>query len=176
VGRSVTPERNNEQYGRQLEIAVENVRDEFEGVARVSPPEFDPAFIFRLRIEGRVDEDHWRRSGLTLLSEEPGDVVVLFSEDQLAEFERRIQEYAGQIPEGQKGPRYSWIASVTTEMSNWSSTDRIGRKLSQIEIDPEAAYSLDIEIWQLGEDEDVVPRMQQLRRYIERIGGIFLDQ
>ena len=124
---------------------------------------------------GQVSDDDWRRSGLTVLSEEPGNVVVLFSEDQLAEFARRADKFAEPVPEGKKTPAYQWIASLTTEMELWGRTDRIGAKLSKVAIAADEMRHVDVRLWQYGNRQDWEARMGELRNYVLSQGGEFLN-
>lgn len=171
------PARDNVQYGAALDESVVVIQRDFVQVAQEQPPNFDPAFIFRLQVEpGQyIDEDEWRRSNLTVLSVEKDGVVVLFSPDQLAEFQRRIAEYGQAVGEGRKLPSYNWLASITTTMSLWGPEDRRGRKLRQVDIAPLEHYSLDVELWHYGTRDECRDRMAQLREFVIQSGGRFLD-
>jgi hypothetical protein len=174
-GRSTPPERDNRRHSSELGEALVLMRRDFEKSTDVKPPDFDPALIFKLRIEGTVDEENWRRSRLTLLNEDPDGIVVLFSNDQLAEFQRRIGEYGRELPENQKHPRYSWLAAITRDMYVWGREDRIGKKLKNIEINSNEEYMLDVELWHYGESNEIRQRMNELREFINRTNGEFLD-
>src|SRR5690606_12594904 len=119
--------------------------------------------------------EDWRRSGLTLLSVEPDGAVVLFSEAQLTEFQRRVGEYSQRIPEGRRSPAYAWLASVTEDMRLWQREDRIGRKLAREEIRPNDRYRLDVELWSYGDAAERQARMRELREFVTAAGGEFLD-
>ncbi len=81
------PERDNTHHGAALDEAVEVLQHTFEQATQTHPPEFDPALIFRLRLDGYVDEEQWRRSGLTLLGLEKDNSVVI-EEIKLSLFRR----------------------------------------------------------------------------------------
>jgi hypothetical protein len=73
------------EHGIKVNDAAFNIAQEFEDSKQHIPPEFDPTLIFRLRLDKNIEKDEWRKSGLTLLGEEPGKVVVLFSNDDMVQ-------------------------------------------------------------------------------------------
>lgn len=170
------PPKDNVVHGQELVEAVTIVQRQFQQSTTSIPPEFNPDLIFRIKLDGLVTEDDWRRSGLSLLSEEPEGYVVLFSEDQLNEFQRRVQRYGDEIPEEHKAPSYAWIASLTADMAVWSREDRIGKKLRPLELqDAKTELKLDVELWNYGNRDDNIARMASLREFVEHNGGRFLD-
>jgi hypothetical protein len=176
-GNSGRPPRNNSEYGESLGQKVDIVIKSFEEAAESQPPEFNPAFIFKIKVEsGYVSEDDWRRSNLTVLSEEPDGAIVLFSPDQLAEFKNRIGIYSEPIAEGKKNPRQAWIASLTEEMELWGKNNRIGRKLQGADIDPNTEYYLDVELWVYGTEEDNRQRITALEQFVNNHGGRVTDK
>lgn len=170
------PEKDNERFGDELRGTTEILQRTFNLDIQSQPPEFNPAFIFRLKLDGYVSPEDWRRSGLTLLSDEPNDAVVLFAEDQLVGFRERIAEYGSKIGEDKTSPAYAWIASLTTEMELWGREHRIGTKLEGIQVSPTESYRLDVELWHYGTQDERNERMQELQGYVDRVGGAFLDQ
>ena len=171
------PERNNIKHGETLSETVSLIKRDFVQTSQQQPPEFDPAFIFRLQIEpGQyISDDDWRLSNLTILSVEKDSAVVLFAPDQLAEFQRRISEY-GKVPRAeQKGPSYSWLASLTASMNLWGAENRRGKKLKQITISSDALYTLDVELWHYGTRAECEARVDQLRRFVIQSSGQLLD-
>jgi len=170
------PNRDNVKYGTELSDAVRILQGNFEESIQEKPPEFDPAFIFKIKIDkGKIGDDDWQRSGITLLSENPDGFVVLFSQDQLKTFQEKIAGYGEEIAGEQKNPRYAWIASLATEMGLWNRKDRIGKKLSKIDINPDADYILDVELWHYGTNDACRVRMQELHKFTENNGGSLFD-
>jgi len=169
--------KSNTQHGDALKQNVTLLKKEFGQAIGTNPPEFNPAFIFRLKLEESVNEDQWRRSGLTLLNEEPNNIVVLFSPDQLTEFQRRIEEYSQQVPINQKNPRYAWLATITDEMSLWGYDDRIGKKLAGKvnDLTPTEEYLVDVELWHYGTRDDCFDRKDELQEFVTTRNGRFLD-
>lgn len=173
-GGGERPFRENIEYGQALLEKVLVIQESYVESIDITPPEFNPEFIFRLKVDGNISEDEFRRSGITLLSEEPEQVVVLFSEDQLAKFKGRINSYKQEMPDD-KNPPYHWISSVTEEMSLWNRDDRLGKKLSLIEIDPNIEYKVDVELWSFGDQEENDERFEQLKKFINHSNGEILD-
>lgn len=167
------PEREHIQHGHELQVKITELKGTF--AESIQQPEFDPALIFRLKTEGYVDDNEWRRSGLTVLSEESDGAIVLFSEDLLEEFSSRITQYGGELEEGQKNPSYHWIASVTSDLRLWSREDRIGMKLANIDIDPQTLYRIDVELWHYGTQDQCSERLDSLRTFVQRNNGQYLD-
>jgi len=176
-GGGSPPKKNNIDHGRGLGDKIEVVIRSFTDSLAVQPPEFNPAFIFKIKIDkGDVSDDDWRKSNLVVLSEEPDGAVVLFSPDQLAEFRNRVATYGGTIPEGQKNPSYAWIASLAEEMELWGRENRIGRKLRNTEIDPNTDYYLDVELWVYGLEDDKRRRIDSLEQFVNNHGGRITDR
>lgn len=170
------PQKNNIEFGGSLGQKIDIVVRSFEAESATLPPEFNPAFIFKIKLDkGAVTADNWRLSNLTVLSEETDGTVVLFSPDQLERFRNRIDTYSEPILDGKKNPRQGWIASLTEEMELWGRENRIGRKLSRIEIDLNAIYYLDVESWVYGSSEENMGRYNSLVQFIERNEGRVTD-
>jgi len=174
-GRPKPPQRDNLQHGNSLNKKVEVVIKSFEQALETQPPEFDPAFIFKIKVEGMVSNDEWRKSNLTVLSEESDGAIVLFSADQLAEFRNRIGAYGEPILDGHKSPRYQWIANLTEDIQLWGRENRIGKKLRGTEIILDDEYTLDVGLWVYGSDDENNQRLNSLGRFVEQYGGKLLD-
>jgi hypothetical protein len=172
----IHPARNNVQYGELLSEKVEVVIKSFEEEVETQPPEFNPAFIFKVRLEGSVSEEEWRRSNLTVLGDEPDGKIILFSPDQLAKFKDRIGAYSEPILENRKSPRYSWIASLTEDMELWGRDKRIGRKLRGVAIDLDTYYYIDVELWVYGNNEEKQQRLTSLEHFVTQNGGRVTDR
>jgi len=176
-GNGDRPSRNNVEFGQSLSQKVDVVVKSFEEAAASQPPEFNPAFIFKIRLaEGYISEEEWRRSKLTVLSEESDGAIVLFSPDQLAKFRDRIEIYSEPIAEGKDNPHLPWIASLTEDMELWGKKNRIGRKLQGAEIDPNREYYLDVELWAYGSDDENRQRVTALEQYVANHGGRVTDR
>ncbi len=171
------PPRENVDYGQSLGQKVDIVVKSFQDAAASRPPEFNPAFIFKIKLDnGYISDDEWRRSTLTVLSEEPDGAIVLFSPDQLAEFRNRIGLYSEPIADGHKNPHQAWVASLTEDMELWGRENRIGRKLRGAEIDQSQEYYLDVELWVYGSHAENRERESALEQYVANHGGRVTDR
>ncbi|MBX3048974.1 MAG: S8 family peptidase [Anaerolineales bacterium] len=174
-GPGSRPRRDNRQHGKEILESINLLKQDFESQHRELPPRFDPAMIFALKLEGSIDEIELKRTSLTVLAEEPGGVVVLFSPDQLSGFQSKIESYSGEIPPNQKNPSYNWVASVTTDMHLWGAQDRMGTKLEKREIVDHLEYIVDVEIWVYGSVEEQHSRRLQLTNFVIENNGRILD-
>lgn len=171
------PPRNNVEHGETLGKKVDVVIKSFEQSAESQPPEFNPAFIFKIQLDrGYISDDDWRRSNLTVLSEEPDGAIVLFSPDQLTEFRNRIGRYSQPLADDQRNPSQAWIASLTDDIELWGKENRVGRKLRSAELDLNQEYFLDVELWVYGSDAENRQRLTSLEQYVTNRGGRVTDR
>lgn len=99
-------------YGRMVRRQVE---DAARSQQRTKPSRFvDPSLIFRVQMQGMLQESDWESLGLRLLSSDEDRNIVLFSSNgDLDAFYRRLDDYDGPIPEGQRGRRYeNFVAAL----------------------------------------------------------------
>ncbi len=168
---------NPEEHGRHISESVDSVLRQFSIPSAETG--IDPALIFKIRLDGSVDEDEWRRSGLVVLSREPGSTLILFSNDQeLLEFRNRLSSYQAGPQGDQIHPSYNNLFATISEdgLVPLSPEDRIGARLSATPLLPEALYFLDLEIWPLGNQVNREARASQVREHIQSNGGEVLDQ
>ena len=57
------PKKDNTEFGPQLDEKTDILQRTFATAIALKPPDFDPAFVFRLKLDGYVSPDDWRRSG-----------------------------------------------------------------------------------------------------------------
>lgn len=89
-----------------------------------------PDLILRIQLHAGavIDEETWTRCGLTLLSVEPDQTLVLFSSDeQLLQFRRRLNDYQTGPAEDQKNSPHSGIFANVDVIGAITPEDRIGR-------------------------------------------------
>lgn len=169
------PERNNTQHGKKLSEGFRQIRLEYEQTLEKSPPVIEPVLVFRLKTEGKVDQDNLRRSGLTFLDEEDNSRIVVLSEDRLQELEKRTEEYSQDVPAEGRKPRYNWLSTFTGVMENRLPEDRTGRKLAREVIEPDKEYRFDIELWSVPDNDENDQRIQKLGNYVNQHDGQMLD-
>ncbi|GJM03904.1 MAG: hypothetical protein DHS20C08_24050 [Rhodomicrobium sp.] len=162
--------------GKDLENAIAKQRAE-------RPPQFvDPSLILRVKMDGIIMEDVWEKLGLTLLSSDEDNTIVLFSSDeQLIEFRERLEAYDGPIPAGQIGRRFESFINRIADVGTLEPRDRLGVRMkeagfSEIEdlLDGEI-YTVDIELWEFGSREMRCAKADQIIEFIDNHNGSVFD-
>ncbi|MCA1322880.1 S8 family peptidase [Herbaspirillum sp. alder98] len=132
---------------------------------------------------GALLESDWEHLGLTVVSSDEDRTLVLFSSsDDMAEFRRRLEAYAGDIPVGQRNPAYQNFISTIEEIGNVEPRDRIGVRLREDgyreieDFQNDAMLVLDLEIWDLGRRELRERKIEEITSYIEAMEGEVFDQ
>lgn len=138
----------------------------------------DPELILKVKLATAVQEDDWRRSGLTILAQEPGGILVLFTDDtELKAFRARLGEYQKGAQGEQKQPSYNGLFSSIEDIGSVTADDRIGQRLradgiTDLDaIDGRAAFTVDVELWDAPSQLDRLVRVQNLVEHIEGLGG-----
>src|SRR5262249_34338924 len=58
----------------------------------------DPELILKVSLAAPVQEDAWRLAGFNVLAQEPGNILVVFTDDTA------LREFRARLPAHQKGP------------------------------------------------------------------------
>jgi len=141
-----------------------------------------PGLVIRVRTSGVLPEEEWERAGLTVLGTDADTSVVLFSNDaELQEFRRRLREYSQGTPEGQVNPRYASLMNAIEELGPLRAEDRLGPILRREGLNPqnfvpERVYVVDVELWDIGTQQERVVRVNEITAIIEGRGGRILDR
>jgi hypothetical protein len=172
-----------ETYGAQLLEAAERVI-EAQAQKRPPPAGIQPHLVFRIPLakKARLDTvtELLQQSGLTVVSVEVDGAIVAFRDDvDLRAFQNAIRGYqAGPRVDRFTGElaatsRYDVLAYLEAqEMRLWSRADRVGTRLAQAisadgaRIQPEATYTLDVELWHPGTAGGVRGRFDELQRVV----------
>ncbi len=131
---------------------------------------------------GVVSEEEWMRAGLSVLATDADTSVILFaSGDQLQEFRRRLGEYEGGAPQGQRNRPYASLIDSIEQFEPLGPNDRIGPHLRRRGWTVEsfadnAPYTLDVELWDTGPHARRVARVNELSALIEARGGDVVDR
>ncbi len=178
-GGSGIPHRNYPEHARLIEHRIEEIQEEFLQTPSIVP-EFDPELIFVIHREGEIKDSQLRTSNLAILSEEPNNFIVLFSQDQLREFSTKTNAYGRGVPpvEGRINPENNWIGAIDPEsMRRYSRNDRIGKKLIKelSHFSDDREFILDIVLFNIGSYDEIKTRMNALQNHIESAQGKFLD-
>src|SRR5229473_282751 len=184
VGFGHLPPRNYADHGPALQRQLNGVLQTFQ--AAQPPLGINPDLILRVQLHPSavVDEENWERCALTLLSVERGKTLVLFSSDQqLAEFRRRLLEYqAGPRAADQENARYAGIFACIEEIASVRDEDRIGRLLrlrgvlNAHDLQVGERYVVDVELWDFGARHANLERVDQIENLVRVRGGEATDR
>jgi len=145
------------------------VLEEIDQKRHVVPAVINPRLVFKLQLneKGDIDEDEFRLMGLHVLARGAGKVVVVFPDEEgLTELQRRITEYAGLGPLGQK---YHNIGAID-QIVSMSREDRLGHRLRESPLDTNEIAALDIELWYEGRAQ-CHARIQEITSYLAQFAN-----
>lgn len=182
-------------FGDALVAKAEEIVAEARRIPAVQG--YAPHLVFRVPLAdgAPVDAvaDKIRDAGLTVVSIEPDQAVIVFQDDaNLADFRRALDEYITGpriiAATGKQAKSTQWDIFEFIEddqMRSWSRQDRIGRRLRD-EIGGDAArinaagiYVLDIELWHPGSVPQARQKMAELEALMAQgrvAGERFSDQ
>ena len=174
------PARGGGHSGRirqEVDAAVQNQR------AQQPPPRFvNPALILRVAMSGATMEGDWEGLGLTVLSTDEDNTLVLFSStDDLQDFRTRLDEYEGPIPENQRNRRYAGFIDRIGEIGTIAGRDRLGVRAREdgfSEVDDFQDgddYVVDIELWEFGSQAARRTLGEEIIDWVEDQGGELYD-
>lgn len=175
------PSADNSTHGARLQEEVDGVLETFKN--RRPPQGVNPNLILRVKLSPgcAVAEEVWGRCGLSLLSVDQEKTLILFSSDEeLTEFQHRLSEYGGPIPEDQKSPSHAGIFSCIEAVGGVTPSDRIGRlfraEIGDIDdIDPDHDFTIDVEVWDLGNRELNQGKVDELKEFVLSNNGRVTD-
>jgi hypothetical protein len=114
----------------------------------------DPELILKVRLSAPIQEDTWRTAGFKVLAQEPGGILVLFSDDtELKAFRERLAEYQKGVQGDAKNPAYNQLFAAIDDVRNLSASDRIGFRLradgksTATDFDVRTNFTIDVELW-----------------------------
>lgn len=151
--------------------------------AQQRPPRFvDPALILRVQMSGTTMEDDWVGLGLTVLSTDDDNTLVLFaSSDGLQNFRARLNDYEGSIPAGQLNRRYAGFIDRIGDVGTLALRDRIGvraREEGFVEAEDFQSgteYVVDIELWEFGPAQARRNLAEEIVAWVEEQDGELYD-
>ena len=159
-----------------MDQAVENQRDQ-------RPPEFvDPSLILLVNMHGLAMESDWEALGLTLLSTDDDNNIVLFSSsDDLRDFRSRLEAYDGPIPDGQAGRRFEGFVNRIGDIRTLEPRDRLGTRLKEAgfagveDFRDNEQYTVDIELWEFGPQFARLSKAEEINVFIDAQNGEVFD-
>jgi subtilisin family serine protease len=127
-GFGVAPFREAKQHGARIQKEIEQTVSTFDALPAIDG--IDPSLILKISIAGNIDEDEWRKVGLTVLSVDGDKSVILFASDKsLQDFRNKVEAYQGELPLGQKAPQYAGLVAAIESVSLLTPLDRMGPTL-----------------------------------------------
>lgn len=165
------------RIGREIDAVTATAR------ARPPLPGVDPKLILKIALTNAIDEDEWRRAGLHVLAQNPGNILVLFADSfELETFKARVAAFTGGPQEGRANPPFNGFVASIEEVTEVDPKDRIGPRLvasgiaEPADIDGRHAYVVDVELWDAGAPADRQLRALALARYAESLGAERIGQ
>jgi subtilisin family serine protease len=127
-GFGLAPSREAKQHGARIQKEIEETVSSFKTLPAIDG--IDPSLILKVSIVGNIDEDEWRKVGLTVLSVDGDKSVILFANDKsLQDFRNKVEAYQEELPLGQKAPQYAGLVAAIETVSLLKASDRIGPSL-----------------------------------------------
>jgi hypothetical protein len=143
----------------------------------------DPELILKVRLSAPIQEDTWRTAGFKVLAQEPGGILVLFSDDtELKAFRERLAEYQKGVQGDAKNPAYNQLFAAIDDVRNLSASDRIGFRLgadgksTATDFDARTNFTIDVELWDAPTQLDRQIRVQKIVDHVEAAGGEILSR
>jgi subtilisin family serine protease len=174
------PTRDNAEHGKRISTDIDKTVADFEALPSVEG--VDPALILKVRSDGPIDEDHWRKLGLVVLSVDGDNSVVLFASDKLLkEFRARVEAYQGELPLDQKNPSYNGLVAPIESVSLLTAEDRIGqvyRRSTHQNVDSFVdgqTYLIDVQLHRPPDESDSDLFLYRVEVTITKFGGVLLS-
>ena len=138
----------------------------------------DPELILKVTLAAPIQEDAWRTAGFKVLSQEPGNIIVLFADNtEMQQFRERLTQYQQGPPPGQRNPAYNALFASIEDIGSLTPTDRIGPRLrgegvsTPDDIEARASYMVDLELWDAPTQLDRMVRVERIVNHIEGAGA-----
>jgi hypothetical protein len=154
-------------YGETIKAKIDAAAAEQAALPKIEG--IDPELILKVKLALAVEEDEWRRAGLTVLAQEPGGILVLFTNDaELKSFRGRLAEYQKGAQGDQKQPSYNGVFASIDDIGSVTDEYRIGPRLrasginSVDNIDGRASFTVDIELWDAPTQLDRLVRVSDI--------------
>ena len=127
-------------------------------------------------------EEDWTGLGLTVLSTDADNTLVLFSSTaDLHDFRERLEAYDGPVPDGKKARRYANFVERIESVGSIEPRDRIGVRaresglLEASDFLDGIEYVVDIELWEFGPRTARRDLAEQVIKWVEDHDGELYD-
>jgi subtilisin family serine protease len=179
-GFGLAPFREAKQHGARIQKDIEDTVSSFNDLPAING--IDPSLILKVSIAGNIDDDEWRKVGLTVLSVDGDKSVVLFANDKsLQDFRNKVEAYQGDLPLGQKGAPFASLVAAVETVSLLTASDRIGPELQTaglVQPDDFVAadsYVLDFELYRPPSQGEADIFIYRLTQSLATAGGTVLS-
>lgn len=174
------PQRDYQRHGNNLQEQLEGALQEFN--QRPPPQGINPELILRVKLAGKIDEESWKCSGLTLVGQADKKTLILFSTDtDLRVFRERLSAYHFGPQEGRKNAPHAQIFANIEEVGKLQPVDRVGRLFLAEGIglpddfSDATTYTVDVELWHTGNQQECRLQVGGIRDYVATQGGRVTD-
>jgi subtilisin family serine protease len=174
------PDRDHVAHGKRVSEYINDTVVAFEALPKVDG--IDPSLILKVHATGPIDEDHWRKLGLVVLSVDGDNSVVLFASDkQLNEFRARVDAYQGELPLDQKSPSYNGLVAPIESVSLLTAEDRIGAVFRLSGHDnvgsfvDSTTYLIDVQLHRPPDKTDSDLFLYRIEKTVAPFGGTLLN-
>lgn len=183
TGRLGPTPRRDSGHGAEVRLDVDRAITEQREQRRQAPPSVvDPSLLLRVKMNGAAMETDWDQLGLTLISSDEDNSIILFSSsDELNDFRQRIEAYEGPKPDGQMGRRYESFINRVGDIGTVDPQDRLGMRLREAgfsaveDFQDAVVYTLDVELWDFGPQALRRRKAEDISEYIENADGEVFD-
>ena len=132
-----------------------------------SPFGINPKLIFKIKLnkQWNLSEDNLTALELNLLAQEPKvmqAIVVFSSDNQLQEFQNKLEQYCGK----KDGHQYGYLDAIE-ELFPLEPQDRIGRLLELEPLESGVLTPLDMELWHTGDREEMRQYINELDEFLK---------
>lgn len=156
-GYDRSKEVNNKSHSTSIKQGLETTINKINS-------SLDPNLIFKVQLKDQLSEKDIDSLDLRLLSDTSSEAYIVFSDDiEVSTFKDKLKKYSEwEDSDDQKKPSYNGIFSNIKNILPLEPSDRIGYRLSKIDINDSASYWVDIELWHRGkksfcsEDEEII--------------------
>lgn len=103
-----------------------------------------------------------------LSSDEDRNIVLFSSNGDLDAFYRRLDDYDGPIPEGQRGRRYENFVARIEDIGALNARDRLGMRMKKAgymearDLLDDEAFLVDVELWEFGSRSERERKAQEI--------------
>lgn len=152
-------------HGEHLLHDLETVSNSLQRLKQDAPVGVNPKLIFKVlqHPKGALSVEQLDRLGLRVLGIDSHKAMVVFpNQEALKDLQRRLNEYAGLVPQGNK---YEFLSSVEG-IAPLTPADRTGRILAANPLAADETAALDVELWHTGDSAECLRNVEEIRNFL----------